>query len=1133
MQLGVFSTDENKSGFRLQYMELFNWGTFDENVWKIVPGGETSLLTGANGSGKTTFVDALLTLIVPEKKHRFYNQSSGSEKKGDRTEESYVMGGYGSVHTDSGQGSKTLYLRENKEQAYSILLAHFANEADQYVTLFQVRWFSGGDMRRVFAIAHKPLHIEDNFKPFDLGGGWRKRIDQQYNKGSRKQVEWFDAASKYAQRMVEVMGMQSMQALSLFNQTMGIKVLGDLNEFIRSNMLEPRNMEIEFQELKKHLSTLIDAQRNIEKTEEQVRLLKPLEKHYLAFKEQADLGVQARQEADTAKIWRNYTKYHLLDSRIKELEQDLASAIRQSDAVKQTIDTLREEERQTLNQLEQNKAGQRLQQLEKEKESLEHQVKEAAYALRKFTEWCESLRLTETNATDEPAYQRIKKEADRTDKRLATEIRLNKEDQYEAQDQCKKATAEKKIVENELNVLLQSKNNIPAYLISLRRDLCAELKLEEEDIPFAGELMQVRTEEANWQPEMEKLLYSLSTRMLVPDKYYKRVNRYVNNTNLRGRLVYNHVKDIALRQHADDGTVWHKMEFHPEHPLSAWVSQQIIQQYSYSCVENEKTLERYERAITMQGLIKNRDRHEKDDRPGSNDASRYVMGWNNEKKKEALQHRRSQLLTEIEQAEEAIQRTSRKESRLQEQVFAVKNIRDHGDFKSIHVAALQQAIHTNEEHAAKLKKSSDQLKALTQQLEEIRTRLSLQEKESEDLVGKKVLAENAIQSLEKERQHLDQFVGLLQEADKDLLLKFQQKHGNLAGEEQLTLENIDTLYGELMEKTEQAAKQHEEAAGREGRELDRAISRIKNPPLELLQRFTDWAADTQQLSIEREHSGEYIEWLQKLETENLPHYKKDFERLLHDTAVIKMGVLNEELESWERKIKNSITTLNQSLGGINFNRLPDTYIQLGIRPVTDTVIKEFRSRLLNALPQAADWQQNSFENKAAHFKQNVQPFVDTLDESESYRSRVLDVRNWFEFWADEKFRETGELKKTYRQMGQLSGGEKAQLTYTILCSAIAYQFGITREGRNSKSLRFIAVDESFSNQDEEKATYLMELCKQLHLQLLVVTPSDKIQIVESFIAHVHLVQRVNNRHSILFNMTKKELKEKKELLVNE
>lgn len=1123
MQLGVFSTDENKSGFRLQYMELFNWGTFDEHVWKITPGGETSLLTGANGSGKTTFVDALLTLIVPEKKHRFYNQSSGSEKKGDRTEESYVLGGYGSVHSDNGLSSKTLYLRDNKDQAYSILLAHFSNEAGQSVTLFQVRWFSGHDMRRVFAIAHKPLHIEDDFKPFDLGGSWRRRIDQQYNKGSRKQVEWFDAANRYAQRMVEVLGMQSMQALSLFNQTMGIKVLGDLNEFIRSNMLEPRNMEQEFQELKKHLSTLLDAQRNIEKAGEQVRLLYPLREHYLAYKEQSDLGAAARLELDTARIWKNYTKYHLLDEYVRTLEKDAGSLRRGSEEARQKIAGLLEEERQTLNQLEQNKAGQRLQQLQKEKDGLEQQVKEAEAVLKKFSDWCTLLHL-ETNPADEAAYQRIKKEAERADKKLATEIRNNNEDLYEAQDRQKKAAEEKAKIEGELNTLLQSRNNIPAHLVALRRDLCTELRIDDQDLPFAGELIQVRSSEMGWLPALEKLLNPFALRLLVPDKHYRKVSRYVNNTQLKARLVYHLVKDAALQQHADAGTVWHKLEFHPRHPLSAWVSQQIIQQYSFSCVDNEKALERFDRAITIQGLIKNRDRHEKDDRPGRGDASRYVMGWDNEKKREALQHRRSQLLAEEEQAEEALQRATHRNDRLQDQVFAVKHLRDHPGFKTINVPAIRQAIQHLEEQTLKLKKGSDPLKTLTQQLEGIRERIESLQKERDEWVKKASLYEHDLQAREKERVGLSDLVNRLTEADKDLLLQFQQKHSALLAENPLSPDNIDDWYQQMMAAAEQTARQYEESAAKEGRDLDRSIHKIKNPPLEVLQRFTDWSADTQLLPAEREHAGEYLEWLEKLETENLPRFKKDFERLLHDTAVIKMGVLNEELESWERKIRNSVTTLNQSLSGINFNRLPDTYIQLGIRPVPDAVIKEFRSRLLNALPQAADWQQNSFEEKALHFKQNVQAFIDTLDESESYRSRVLDVRNWFEFWADEKFRETHELKKTYRQMGQLSGGEKAQLTYTILCSAIAYQFGITREGRNSRSLRFIAVDESFSNQDEEKATYLMELCKQLHLQLLVVTPSDKIQIVENFIAHVHLVQRVNNRHSILFNMTRKELR---------
>ena len=105
--LSLFSTSSDKAGFRLQYMEVFNWGTFDEKVFRINPQGNNSLLTGANASGKSTYIDALLTLIVPAKRDRFYNQSSGVEKKGDRTEETYVLGHYGNIQ-EEGKGFELL-----------------------------------------------------------------------------------------------------------------------------------------------------------------------------------------------------------------------------------------------------------------------------------------------------------------------------------------------------------------------------------------------------------------------------------------------------------------------------------------------------------------------------------------------------------------------------------------------------------------------------------------------------------------------------------------------------------------------------------------------------------------------------------------------------------------------------------------------------------------------------------------------------------------------------------------------------------------------------------------------------------------------------------------------------------------
>ena len=80
MQRSLFDFQGNgrsRNGFRLYTLELFNWGTFNDQVWRIQPGGDTALLTGENGSGKSTLVDALLTLLVPNQK-RNYNQAAAA-----------------------------------------------------------------------------------------------------------------------------------------------------------------------------------------------------------------------------------------------------------------------------------------------------------------------------------------------------------------------------------------------------------------------------------------------------------------------------------------------------------------------------------------------------------------------------------------------------------------------------------------------------------------------------------------------------------------------------------------------------------------------------------------------------------------------------------------------------------------------------------------------------------------------------------------------------------------------------------------------------------------------------------------------------------------------------------------------
>ena len=213
---------------------------------------------------------------MPFKKDRFYNQSSGNDKKGDRTEETYVLGNYGNIQSE-GETSVTTQRLRDKSNTYSIILASFMNNYEKVVTLFQVRWFGNGELRCVYGFSSMPLKIKEDFSNFDNRGDWRRTLEKKYNVGvPKKRVELYDVIREYRDRVITVLGLRSEKALTLFNQVVGVKVLNDLDDFIRNNMLEQRNAENEYISLNDSFSTLIGAKTQIEKVKEQIKQLKPI-----------------------------------------------------------------------------------------------------------------------------------------------------------------------------------------------------------------------------------------------------------------------------------------------------------------------------------------------------------------------------------------------------------------------------------------------------------------------------------------------------------------------------------------------------------------------------------------------------------------------------------------------------------------------------------------------------------------------------------------------------------------------------------------------------------------------------------------------------------------------------------------
>ena len=69
-------------------------------------------------------------------------------------------------------------------------------------------------------------------------------------------------------------------------------------------------------------------------------------------------------------------------------------------------------------------------------------------------------------------------------------------------------------------------------------------------------------------------------------------------------------------------------------------------------------------------------------------------------------------------------------------------------------------------------------------------------------------------------------------------------------------------------------------------------------------------------------------------------------------------------------------------------------------------------------------------------------FLGELEQDLNWTERVIDVRNWFKFRADEFYKEGDTLRQSYSGAAGKSGGEKNRLASTILATAIAYQYGI-------------------------------------------------------------------------------------------
>jgi len=674
----------------------------------------------------------------------------------------------------------------------------------------------------------------------------------------------------------------------------------------------------------------------------------------------------------------------------------------------------------------------------------------------------------------------------------------------------------------EIDSLKRRRSNIDDRQIQIRAAMCAALNLNVDDMPFAGELIQVRDDERDWEGAAERLLHGFGLALLVPDAHYKAVAEWVDGAHLRGRLVYFHVRPRKAAELPDlhrDSLV-RRLAIKPDSPHYDWLERELAHRFDVACCATQEQFRRETRAITRAGQIKDPSgRHEKDDRHRIDDRSRYVLGWNNSAKIAALEDKRHQLETRLGEVGSRVGEIQKARDGLASRLDALARLEEFTVFDELDWASVASEIAQLMDERSRLESASDVLKQLNDNLRALQKAQKETDTELQSSREKRAKVEQRRSDAQELRQ---QTMAILQDAvaDEALSSTLESMRAGALGEHQLTVESCD-------HREQEVRKWLQDKIDAEQKRLERLAEKIIKAMASFKEAFK---LETAEVDASLDAAFEYENLLAQLNRDDLPRFVARFKELLNVNTINEIANFNAQLARERETIKERIAHINKSLGEIDYN--PGRYIVLESQTCTDAEIRDFQQDL-RACTEDAVTGSDDAQYSEAKFLQ-VKAIIDRFrgreglsEQDRRWTAKVTDVRNWFLFAASERWREDDSEHEHYSDSGGKSGGQKEKLAYTILAASLAYQFGLEWGAGRSRSFRFVVIDEAFGRGSDESAQYGLKLFRQLNLQLLIVTPLQKIHIIEPYVSSVGFVHNEGGQASKLRNLSIEEYRAQK------
>lgn len=1061
-----------QGSFILTRIELFNWGGF-KGLHQAAIHQEGTAVIGPTGSGKTTLVDALMTLLCANPR---YNLASTGGHESDRDLISYVRGVSGPG--DGGEGQSHI-ARPGK--TVTAIAATLEREGQQ-VRLGALLWFdsissSVTDMKRLWLFSDNPGQTLEHWLNVYHDGGMRSL--KQMEKEATGIWAWPNK-KQYLARLRDYFEVGE-NAFTLLNRAAGLKQLNSIDEIFRELVLDDHSAFERATEVANSFDDLTEIHQQLETARKQQRSLQPVALNQAKYQEQqVQLSDRVALES-LLPVWFAGQASQLWQVEVSRLETLLG----EEEARESQLQTQLEVQKKIVNDCIQRyhqAGGAGIDELNDRISDWQKILARRETQARQYQQLTRNLGLL--SDLSQSQVETNQHEATARREQLADEIKQKQDEVYQKGALSHNVT--KQLQEREAEsaeIARRPGSNLPANYQAFRSELAKALGVDEAGLPFVAELIQVKPENARWRGAIERAIGSNRLRILVSPESAPQALRWVNqrHNRLHVRLLEVKLPPSPVRFFDDGFTRKLLWKAHP------WreVVKALLAAIDRHCVDSPEQLRDTPHAMTVQGLMSGKQRfYDKQDQKRLDED--WLTGFDNRDRMDFLAQEIAGLQGQVNIASQALELMKGEVSQLQAQDTSLQRIQQI-DYDSIDVPGADSQL-------AQLRKRRDNL-----------TRPDSDASIAGIRLGE---ARRSVTELETQLQSASKTIGGLEKSlETARTSQRQARQGAQQGMSDQERErcglHFPTMTQEQLPDIGELERQHRRKLQQE---IESVKGKLHDLSIELTKRMSDAKrVDTGALAevgTDLDDIPAYLQRLQELTEEALPEKLNRFLDYLNRSSDDGVTQLLSHIEHEALMIEERLSELNATLFRVDFQ--PDCYLRLETKKVIHESLRslEKAQRQLNAARFVDD-------SGESHYKA-LQALVALLREAcEKNRTQgaraLLDPRFRLEFAVSALARQTGNVIASRKGSQGGSGGEKEIIASYVLTASLSY--ALCPAGSCYPLFGTIILDEAFSRSSHAVAGRIIAALKEFGLHTVFITPNKEMRLLRKHTRSAVVVHR--------------------------